>query len=59
MYLGGAWPSSGQGLRGVPPPGSVTCLRSRGACLLSTGVEHLLGSSPDCRESKLRHLVPG
>ena len=23
---------------------------------LSTGVEHLLGSSPDCLESKLRHL---
>ena len=34
-----------------PDPGE------EGGCWL--GVEHLLGSSPDCRESKLRHLVPG
>ena len=51
----------GHGLRGVQPPGSVTCLLERIEAAndegpLSTGVEHLLGSSPDCLESKLRHL---
>ena len=50
----------GQGLLGPHPPGSVTCLLELREASddgpLSTGVEHLLGSSPDCLESKLRHL---